>query len=100
MSPALFLTLADIYQAIKKMAENGVKQLPVTEEGKLVGILTWKDVLTVQPQLFDVFIEKAHVSDETVEGRHMRGKCEVCGSIKELHDAAGQLVCVDCEKNM
>jgi signal-transduction protein with cAMP-binding, CBS, and nucleotidyltransferase domain len=90
----------DIYIAIKKMAENGVKQLPVTEAGKLMGILTWKDVLTVQPQLFDVFIEKAHVSDETVEGRHIRGKCELCGCVKELHDVEGQLVCADCERGM
>lgn len=89
----------DIYKAIKKMAENGVKQLPVTEDGKLMGMLTWKDVLTVQPQLFDVFIEKANISDETLENRPMRGKCEGCGKTKELHEANGQLLCTNCEKN-
>ncbi|MFH1211012.1 MAG: CBS domain-containing protein [archaeon] len=88
----------DIHTAIKKMAKNGVKQLPVTEEGKLLGILTWKDVLTVQPQLFDVFIEKAHLSDEAMEEGVMRGKCEVCGCYKELHEIEGQMVCVDCER--
>lgn len=87
---------ADIYEAIKQMAEHGIKQLPVTEDGKLVGILTWRDVLTVQPQLFDVFIEKAHVGEELMEEQRVRGKCEVCGCVKELHDVDGQLVCSEC----
>ncbi|MEM4245187.1 MAG: CBS domain-containing protein [Candidatus Nanoarchaeia archaeon] len=90
----------DIGEAIETMAKHGIKQLPVTEEGKLMGILTWKDVLTVQPQLFDVFIEKAHVGEELMEEERVRGKCEICGCIKELEDMEGQLVCHDCAKKI
>jgi len=90
----------DIYEAIKTMAEHGIKQLPVTEESKLVGILTWKDILTVQPQLFDVFIEKANITDENMEEKRMRGKCEICGCVKELTEVDGQLICMDCAETL
>jgi CBS domain-containing protein len=90
----------DIYDAIKKMSEGGIKQLPVTEEGKLLGILTWRDVLNVEPELFDVFIEKAHLSDEFTGDDRTRGKCEICGSVKELSEVNGQLVCSECEEEM
>lgn len=91
---------ADIYDAIKKMGEHGIKQLPVTDEGKLMGILTWKDVLTVQPQLLDVFLEKSQVGEEAIEEERMRGRCEICGCVKELREVSGQLVCADCEEEM
>lgn len=89
----------DIYDAIKTMSEHGIKQLPVVDDGKLIGILTWKDVLTVQPQLFDVFIEKAHVNNFN-ENEKIRGKCEICGFEKELHESNGHLVCIKCGKQI
>ncbi len=91
----------DIYDVIKMMADEGIKQLPVTEDGKLVGILTWKDVLTVQPQLFDVFIEKAHINEETEEDeKRTVGRCEICGCMQPLREVEGKLVCKFCEKEI
>ncbi|MFH1332398.1 MAG: CBS domain-containing protein [archaeon] len=90
----------DIYEAIKIMAKEGIKQLPVTEEGKLMGMLTWKDILTVQPQLFDVFIEKAHVNEQTEEREGTVGRCEMCSNLTELREVEGKLICKSCEKGL
>jgi len=89
----------DIYEAIKMMAKEGIKQLPVTEDGKLMGMLTWKDILTVQPQLFDVFIEKAHLNEDALGDEEKSvGRCEMCSCIQPLKEVEGKLICRQCEK--
>jgi len=47
----------DLYDAILFMSREEVRRLPVTKEGRLVGLLTYKDVLKIQPDLYDIFIE-------------------------------------------
>jgi signal-transduction protein with cAMP-binding, CBS, and nucleotidyltransferase domain len=48
----------DLYDAIYFMSREGVRRLPVTDGDKLIGLLTYKDVLKIQPDLYDIFIEK------------------------------------------
>ncbi len=47
----------DLYDAIYFMSRENVRRLPVTEGDKLIGLLTYKDVLKIQPDLYDIFIE-------------------------------------------
>ena len=44
----------DIYNALVKMSNNNIRRLPVIKDNKLVGILTLKDILKIQPQLFEI----------------------------------------------
>ncbi len=55
---------ADIYDALVKMRNYGIRHLPVVEDGKLIGLLTMKDVLKVEPQLFDIVVEKYEIMEE------------------------------------
>jgi CBS domain-containing protein len=55
---------ADIYDALVKMRDHGIRHLPVLEDGKLVGLLTQKDILKVEPQLFDILVEKFELVEE------------------------------------
>lgn len=54
----------DIYEAMQVMRNHNIRQLPVLEKGKLVGFLTAKDILKIQPELFDLFIEKYELKEE------------------------------------
>ena len=49
----------DIIEAIRIMSANDLRRLPVIENDNLVGLLTLKDILRVQPELFDIVLEKS-----------------------------------------
>lgn len=40
-----------VEDAVNLMMEKRIKRLPVTKEGKLVGIITASDIITVEPKL-------------------------------------------------
>lgn len=54
----------DIYEAMQVMRNHNIRQLPVIEKGKLVGFLTAKDILKIQPELFELYIEKYELREE------------------------------------
>ncbi len=44
----------DIYEAVSLMGNNEIKHLPVVSDGKLVGIITAKDIIKIEPGLIDL----------------------------------------------
>jgi CBS domain-containing protein len=42
-----------IEDAVNIMLEHKIKKLPVVEEGKLVGIITASDIITIEPKLIE-----------------------------------------------
>ena len=62
---------ADIYEALVKMRDSGIRHLPVVEGKKLIGLLTMKDVLKVEPALFDIVVEKYELMEEERKRRAM-----------------------------
>lgn len=54
----------DIYDALILMRQNNIRQLPVVDNDKLVGFLTSKDILKLQPELFDIFAEKYEIREQ------------------------------------
>lgn len=54
----------DLYDALLLMREHSIRQLPVIEDEKLIGFLTAKDILKIQPELFDLYIEKYELREE------------------------------------
>lgn len=51
----------DLYNIAKIMNEKGIRRLPVVKGRTLIGLITEKDLLAVQPSLIDVLIEKIRV---------------------------------------
>ena len=49
---------ADIFDAMMLMRDAEVRHLPVVENKKILGFLTMKDILKIEPQLFDLIVEK------------------------------------------
>lgn len=49
----------DIGEAIKQMRDNNIRHLPVVDKkGQFVGLITAKDILRIQPDLFKLLAEK------------------------------------------
>lgn len=90
----------DIYFAIRKMGEENIRHLPVIKEGKLIGLITSKDTLKIEPSLFDYFVTKFELREEHSKPLYGGGAgiCESCGKLtNKLYSRKGSRVCKRCE---
>jgi len=93
----------DVYDALVTMKDLNIRQLPVVEKGKMVGLLTLKDILKIQPQLFDLLVEKFELREESRKPiRNIiqtEGICEACGEYSEkIFQVGSSLLCKECKK--
>lgn len=91
----------DIYDALILMGEKDLRRLPVVNDNKIIGLLTFKDIIRIQPQLFDVIAEKFRIKEEGnklmyTEKINLEGYCERCNSYESLMNRAGSYLCEDC----
>ncbi len=49
----------DIYEAVLKMGKEKIKHLPVVEQDKLKGIISYKDIIKMQPGLIELLSFKS-----------------------------------------
>lgn len=54
----------DIYEAILLMGNSDIKHLPVIDEGKLLGIITSKDIIRLEPHLIEMLSFKSSLNKE------------------------------------
>ncbi len=55
----------DIFDAIMKMKDLDIRHLPiVSENGKLKGLITMKDILRLEPQLFELIVDIIELREE------------------------------------
>ena len=100
---------ADIFEALQKMKKSKYRWLPVTSSGNVIGFLTLKDILTIEPALFEIaqMHESFRVKDENEKlkrkelaikgkGFQKEGVCEECGSFDLLYSIDNKLVCESC----
>jgi CBS domain-containing protein len=91
----------DIYEALTSMRNNDVRHLPVVSKKKLVGYLTLKDILKIQPELFDIMVENFKLREELskpVGRRQAKGSCAMCGiESNALFDDNGIFLCRNCK---
>ncbi|MBU1201099.1 MAG: CBS domain-containing protein [Nanoarchaeota archaeon] len=96
---------SDLYDAMVEMRNNEVRRLPVEEDGKIIGLLTDKDILKIEPQLFELFVEKMRIREEDSKpiadfGKYEEGLCESCGNWSyRLKDVEGSKICSNCTAN-
>ena len=95
----------DVVEAMNLMRDHDIKHLPVLEKKKLVGFLTMKDVVKVEPELFEILLDTIELREEERKLAFRTGLstsegfCEVCGNFSEHlnrgHDR--RLSCPDCQ---
>lgn len=92
----------DIYDALVLMKNLNIRQLPVMENNEMVGLLTLKDILKIEPQLFDLLVEEFELREESRKPiqRHIpsEGICEACGEYTEkISNVSNSLLCKKCK---
>ncbi len=91
----------DIASALNKM-KKGHKRLPVVSNGRLVGLITIKDILRISPDLFSDVTDMIKIKEESEKMKKFaatyrgEGMCEDCGNYKPLIQLHGRLMCEDC----
>jgi CBS domain-containing protein len=88
-----------VIEVTKKMIKNGIKRIPVLKNGKLMGIVSDKELLLVSPELLDILSEKLKARVESVANpdRTISGICEECGEYSDnLTNVGGSWLCEDC----
>ncbi|QLH75230.1 MAG: CBS domain-containing protein [Methanomassiliicoccales archaeon] len=92
-----------VTEAAKLMSKWKVRRLPVTTEGRLVGMLTENDILRLSPALIDVTREWSRIMTggrSMVEGGTTSGYCEICGGYsQQLRLMEGDLICPECAED-
>ncbi len=53
----------DIFEALRIMRDYNIRHLPVMHEGKFVGLVTLKDILKIEPDLYEIMVEKIELRE-------------------------------------
>jgi len=92
---------ADITDAMQKFRKKKIRRLPVVEMGKIIGFITSKDILKMDPGLFQMIAETIKIKEETIKLKRQKalrkqGICEECGEFGILYKSEAQAVCETC----
>jgi len=104
----------DVYNALIKMRKKKVRCLPVTVKDRVIGMITVKDILRIEPSLFDIAAEMTPIREETEKMKEIKmrrnrdslaqgdiwikeGECHECGAYGLLYNLDGRLICEECK---
>ncbi|MFH1787695.1 MAG: CBS domain-containing protein [archaeon] len=109
VSPKKIATIkpsATIEQVINKMKRLKFERLPVIQEGELVGMITFRDILSFNPEFYPELEEFAQIREESHKLKKIKqargnrkishGICEECGNHNLLQMMDGVLICESC----
>jgi len=89
-------------ETARRMSQLNIRRLGVMYKGKLVGIISSKDILAITPELIEIIQEKARIErgtlvEESLEAAPLAGYCEHCGRWSDdLTEVEGNLLCEEC----
>jgi len=91
----------DIVEAMKIMKEENIRHLPVLHNREMLGLLTTKDILKLQPQLFELLVDRIELREAERKAnllpKEKEGICNLCGNYsEEVFLIKGSYVCEDC----
>lgn len=92
----------DIMEAFNKMVHLNFRRMPVISRGQLIGMITLKDILKIDPGLYTKSGEFTKIREEEEKLKKakidwpLEGFCENCGAFSELLSVENQLLCRDC----
>ena len=95
----------DIFDALTMLREKNIRHLPVMHKDNLVGLLTVKDILKIQPQLFEILVDRLEVRESERKAsllpKEKEGICNICGRYaEEVFLVKGSYVCDRCKTSV
>jgi len=110
IAPRKLITIkpsADLYEALQKMKKTKYRWLPVTVKGNVIGFLTLKDILRIEPSLFDTAQEILQIKEKSQKLKRRKagekfeeGLCEECGNHGILYKVDNRMICESCRDSM
>jgi CBS domain-containing protein len=97
---------SDISQALRKMRSYNFRRLPVLAKGDVIGVITLKDILKIDPSLYSELGQLMDIKEEVRKLKQTgvewpaEGLCENCGAFAELLKVYDQLLCPDCREEL
>ena len=86
-----------LIEAARRMSKLNIRRLGVMYKGKLVGLISSRDILSVMPELIEILVEKARIEGEIPESPPMAGYCDNCGRWSDdLKEVEGRFLCKEC----
>ena len=99
----------DLFDAFVTMKKSKVRWLPVMADGNVIGLLTFNDIVKIQPDLFDIAIQNIKIAEEEEKFKRIRavdeyrwvkeGPCQECGVYDLLYKAGNRYLCATCRKH-
>lgn len=94
----------DVIKASEIMVKSGIRRLAVTDEEKIIGIITDRDILTVAPGLNTILEDLIEINREQDDipatTEFERGICQRCDSyVDSLSPVNGLMLCEDCKED-
>jgi len=104
MSTPLIVIDADesVKEAARMMAKFDIRRLIVMHKGRMVGIVSARDLLLAMPDLIDIMVERYRAglvkpAAEEEEAIPLAGYCDMCGRWSDtLVEVNGQFLCEEC----
>lgn len=90
----------DLSNAARTMTKHGYERLPVVSLGKLVGIISDREIAKVAPAAIEILRERLLIEEppQIIEEANS-GDCELCGNFsEELHNINDRWVCDSCKE--
>ena len=105
---------ADLYEALQKMRKSKFRWLPVVSKGNVIGFLTLKDILRVEPSLFEIVHAHGAFQIKEEEDKLKRkagrragaelwskeGVCVECDNYDLLYNVDGKNICEACRDEL
>lgn len=92
----------DITKGFEIMRDLDIERLPVVKNGKLIGIVTERDLVRIEPALRTLMEDKVNISDISGKNKNMvfSGYCSNCEVYSDvLKEEDGELLCQDCRED-
>ena len=88
----------NVEDAARLMVHKNVEKLLVFDKGKLVGIITNNDILSIEPALFEILLERIKMGGMPAGDTTEYGQCEACGNYDDsVGEVEGEYVCEECK---
>jgi CBS domain-containing protein len=89
----------DISEAARMMSKHKYERIPVVSMGKLIGIISTRELAKVAPAALEIATEHLRIEEpEKIIEETNEGECELCGNYsEELHNINDKWVCDACK---
>jgi CBS domain-containing protein len=92
---------AKVVDAARYMRKKKVKRVGVTYKGKIEGILSIWDIISITPELVEIFSEKLNIQTSSMGSQkgtiYMAGYCDLCSRWSDtLVESDGKYLCEEC----